>query len=233
MTNFIAYTRTSTKIQNLGLIAQSTAISNYVQSVNGNLIATYSEQESGKNDNRIELERAIQHCEKTGSTLLLYKLDRLSRSVSFLFQLRDRLVKSNVEIKVMDMPTFNTMTLGIYATLAQSEREAISLRTKSALQALRDSGKVLGTPENLSHEDRLKGGEAMKLKAMSNKINIQATAMIVQLKNQGLGYERISQHLNKNGFNTVNGKEFNSTAIMRLYKRYLKEIESNSIKLVA
>lgn len=233
MTQFISYSRTSTKLQNLGLDAQQTAITNYVQSVNGNLVASYSEQESGKNDNRIELERAIQHCEKTGATLLLYKLDRLSRSVSFLFQLRDRLVKSNVEIKVMDMPTFNTMTLGIYATLAQSEREAISLRTKNALQELKRKGVVLGTPENLKYEDRMRGGETMKLKALTNKTNIQSTAMIVQLKNQGLGYERIAQYLNKNGFSTVNGKEFNSTAVMRLYNRYLAEKESNTIKMVA
>lgn len=233
MIHFIAYTRTSTKLQNLGMNAQQTAITNYVSGVNGNLVATYSEQESGKNDNRIELEKAIQHCERTGATLLLYKLDRLSRSVSFLFQLRDRLVKSNVEIKVMDMPTFNTMTLGIYATLAQSEREAISLRTKNALQELKRKGVQLGTPENLKYEDRMKGGETMKLKALTNKTNIQATAMIVQLKNQGLGYERICQHLNKNGFNTVKGKEFNSTAVMRLYKRYVAEKEGYMIKIVA
>ncbi len=232
MTNFIAYTRTSTKIQNLGLEAQATAISNYINSVNGNLFASYSEQESGKNDNRVELEKAIQHCERTGATLLLYKLDRLSRSVSFLFQLRDRLDKANVEIKVIDMPTFNTMTLGIYATLAQSEREAISLRTKNALQELKRKGVVLGKPENLKYEDRLKGGQTMKLKASTNKINIQATAMIVQLKNQGLGFERIAQYLNKNGFCTVNGKVFNSTAVMRLYRRYLEAKEDDKIKQV-
>jgi len=221
MVHFISYTRTSTKIQNLGLVAQTNAISNYVKSVNGNLLAEYSEQESGKNDNRLELEKAIQHCEKTGATLLLYKLDRLSRSVSFLFQLRDRLTKSNVDIRVMDMPTFNTMTLGIYATLAQSEREAISLRTKNALQTLKKQGKTLGTPKNLSYQAKLKGAESMKLKALNNKTNIQATAMIVQLKENGMGYEKIAVHLNNNGFQTVNGKKFTSTGVMRLFKRNL------------
>ena len=119
------------------------------------------------------------------------------------------------------MPTFNTMTLGIYATLAQSEREAISLRTKNALQTLKKQGKTLGTPKNLSYQAKLKGAESMKLKALNNKTNIQATAMIVQLKENGMGYEKIAVHLNNNGFQTVNGKKFTSTGVMRLFKRNL------------
>ena len=111
--SFVTYHRTSLKTQHLGLLAQETATLNYINSVGGVLVGTYNEQESGKNDNRTQLENAIQHCERTGAVLLLFKLDRLSRSVSFLFQLRDRLTSSHVEIKVMDMPTFNTMTLGI------------------------------------------------------------------------------------------------------------------------
>lgn len=233
MTNFIAYFRTSTKTQNLGLLAQQTATSNFINGVNGNLIASYSEQESGKNDNRIELERAIQHCEKTGSTLLLYKLDRLSRSVAFLFQLRDRLVKSNVEIKVMDMPTFNTMTLGIYATIAQSEREAISLRTKNALQELKRKNIKLGTPENLTYEHRMMGVAKRQQLAKENKINVQATAMIVQYRLTGLSYDKIVELLTQNNFMSVTGKVFTSTTVMRLYKRYLAEKEAEQLQMVA
>jgi DNA invertase Pin-like site-specific DNA recombinase len=225
MRNFIAYYRTSTNKQNLGIEAQRTMVENYLKSVGGNLIEEFEEKESGKNDSRIGLEKAIQSCEKNGGTLIIAKLDRLSRSVSFLFQLRDRVAKSNIEIKALDLPSFNTMSLGIWATMAQAERENIANRTRVALAELKRSGVVLGTPENFKHEHRIKGAEAMKRKARENKVNIQTTALIVQYREKGLSYDKIVELLTKNNFRTINGKVFTTTTVMRLYKRSLEDLD--------
>lgn len=222
MKRYVAYYRTSTNRQNLGIEAQRTMVANYLKNVGGILIDEVEEQESGKNDNREGLERAIELCEKNNGTLIIAKLDRLSRSVSFLFQLRDRVAKNNIEIKALDMPSFNTMSLGIYATVAQAEREAIANRTKLALAELkRSSGIVLGKPENFTYEHRLKGAEAMKQKALSNKTNIQTTALIVQYREKNLSYGRIVELLTQNNFRTISGKKYTTTTVMRLYNRHL------------
>lgn len=228
MKNYVAYYRTSTNRQNLGIGAQKTMVNNYLKNVEGNLVAEFEEKESGKNDSRVGLEKAIQACEKYGATLTIAKLDRLSRSVSFLFQLRDRVMKSNIEIKALDLPSFNTLSLGIWATMAQAERETIAKRTKSALAELKKAGVTLGKPENFKYEHRLKGAEAMRQKARENKANQQATALIIEYKENGWGYERIAKQLNKLDFKTVRGKKFTSTGVMRLYKRYLDSIPMNN-----
>lgn len=223
MKNYVAYYRTSTNRQNLGIGAQKTMVNNYLKNVEGNLVAEFEEKESGKNDSRVGLEKAIQACEKYGATLTIAKLDRLSRSVSFLFLLRDRVMKSNIEIKALDLPSFNTLSLGIWATMAQAERETIAKRTKSALAELKKAGVTLGKPENFKYEHRLKGAEAMRQKARENKANQQATALIIEYKENGWGYERIAKQLNKLDFKTVRGKKFNSTTVMRLYKRFIND----------
>lgn len=230
MKNYVAYYRTSTNRQNLGIGAQKTMVNNYLNNVEGNLVAEFEEKESGKNDSRLGLEKAIQACEEYGATLTIAKLDRLSRSVSFLFQLRDRVMKNNIEIKALDLPSFNTMSLGIWATMAQVERENIANRTKLALSELKKSGVKLGKPENFKYEHRLKGAEAMKRKALESKANQQATALIIEYKENGWGYERIAKRLTELDFKTVRGKQFTSTGVMRLYKRFKNE--SNESKVV-
>lgn len=223
MRKYVAYYRTSTNRQNLGIDAQRTTVKNYLKSVGGILIDEVEEKESGKNDNREGLEQAIAICEKNDGTLIIAKLDRLSRSVSFLFQLRDRVAKNNIEIKALDLPSFNTMSLGIWATMAQVERENIANRTRLALAELKKAGVKLGKPENFKPEHRIMGAEAMKQKARKNKVNIQSTAIIVQYREKGLSYDRIVALLTKNNFRTVTGKIFTSTGVMRLYKRHLSD----------
>lgn len=225
MKKYVAYYRVSTNKQNLGIDAQKSLVNNYLNSIEGILFAEVEEKESGKNDNRVGLEKAIQICEKNECILIIAKLDRLSRSVSFLFQLRERVAKNNIEIKALDLPSFNTLTLGIYATMAQAEREAIASRTKSALAELKKKGVVLGNPENFKHEHRLKGAEAMRMKAFKNRTNQQLTALIIEYREKGMSYDGIAIKLNKLNFKTVSGKPFSSMAVMRLYKRYIEITE--------
>lgn len=117
---YVLYLRVSTDKQGksrLGLDAQQTMAAQYMDHV----IATYTEVESGKKDDRPELDKALAHCKREGAAILIAKLDRLSRSVSFLFRLRD----SGVEIEAADMPGMGTLEFGIRAVFAQHEREKL------------------------------------------------------------------------------------------------------------
>ncbi len=220
MQKYIAYCRVSTKQQGesgLGLEAQKTMVKNFLKNDDA-LICEYEEVESGKNNNRPQLLKAIEKSKSEGATLLIAKLDRLSRNAGFIFLLKD----SNVDFKCCDMPEANSLTIGIMAVLAQEERELISKRTISALQELKAKGIKLGNPKNLTPEAQKMGSEAMRLKALSNENNRKATALIVSLRNTGKTYGKIADELNTNGFKTSRGFEFTSSQVLVLYDRFLQ-----------
>ena len=220
MQNYVAYYRVSTKQQGesgLGLEAQKTMVKNFLKN-DDVLICEYEEVESGKNNNRPQLLKAIEKSKSEGATLLIAKLDRLSRNAGFIFLLKD----SNVDFKCCDMPEANSLTIGIMAVLAQEERELISKRTISALQELKAKGVKLGNPKNLTPEAQKMGSEAMRLKALSNENNRKATALIVSLRNAGKTYGKIADDLNINGFKTSRGCEFTSSQVLVLYDRFLQ-----------
>ena len=104
-------------------------------------IASYEEMQSGADNNRPELEKAIEHCRKTGATLLVAKLDRLSRRVSFIAGMLER---KGLEFKVASMPNATNFQLHIYAALAEQERWFISQRTKAGLARAKERGVKLG-----------------------------------------------------------------------------------------
>ena len=220
MQKYVAYYRVSTKQQGesgLGLEAQKTMAKNFLKN-DDVLICEYEEVESGKNNNRPQLLKAIEKSKSEGATLLIAKLDRLSRNAGFIFLLKD----SNVDFKCCDMPEANSLTIGIMAVLAQEERELISKRTISALQELKAKGVKLGNPKNLTLEAQKMGSEAMRLKALSNENNRKATALIVSLRNAGKTYGKIADELNISGFKTSRGCEFTSSQVLVLYDRFLQ-----------
>lgn len=225
MTKYISYYRVSTQKQGesrLGLEAQKTSVKTFLNNQDV-LIAEYEEIESGKKNYRLELLKAIQHCKATNSTLLIAKLDRLSRNVQFIYTLRD----SNVNFICCDMPDANSVTIGILAVFAQEERERTSDRTKKALEELRKKGVKLGTPENLTPEARRKGTLRIIQNAIENPNNKKATAMIVLLRKEKLSYRKIAAKLNADGFKTRRGKEFSASQVLILYDRYINSnIES-------
>ncbi|GAB2559636.1 recombinase family protein [Spirosoma aerophilum] len=214
-TKYVAYYRVSTRAQGesgLGLEAQRAAVAGYVKGV---IIAEFTEVESGKNNQRVQLAAAIDRAKKESAVLVIAKLDRLSRNASFIFTLRD----SGVNFQCVDMPDANTLTIGIFATLAQHERELISSRTKSALQAKRAQGVLLGKPENLTPEGQRKGGETTRRKALANENNRRAASMIVLMRQAGQNLSQIAAALNRAGFRTSRGGSFQATQVMRLVKQ--------------
>jgi DNA invertase Pin-like site-specific DNA recombinase len=215
MEKYIGYVRTSTGRQVLGLDEQKSRLNQFTRSTGDTLVEIITEQETGKNNNRIGLETAINICIKKRYTLLFTKLDRLSREVEFLFTLRNR----GVKLRCIELPELNTLTLGIFGTMAQYEREVISNRTKSALAELKKTRK-LGTPSNLTSAARKKGVETIVRNRIEND-NWKTARMFIehfQMKHGYLNYSEISRQLNEHGYRTRNGCVFSAAIVKRLIK---------------
>lgn len=214
---FIAYYRVSTSKQNLGLDAQRSSVRNYISSNGGELIYEFSEKESGKKNNRLELHKAIQKCKDLNCTLIIAKLDRLSRNVSFVFALKD----SGIDFISCDLPTFNTMTLAVFCGLAQQERELISQRTKQALNELKLQGVKLGNPNaRFTDENRKHATMINQDLAYNNENNKRAWVVVEAMLKTTNNKSHISRVLNENGFKTSKGKLFSCVQVERLIKRY-------------
>ncbi len=215
---YITYIRVSTQRQGesgLGLEAQRETVRHYAETKKSIIISEYLEIESGKNDNRPELLKAINQSKQTGATLLIAKLDRLSRNVSFIFTLKD----TGVQFECCDIPDANTLTIGIFATMAQFERERISERTKAALKAKKEQGYKLGSPQNLTSKGRAKGAESNRLKAKQSEENMRAKAFAVSLRDSNSSLSIIANSLNNNGFKTRRGGEWSKATVSRLLSR--------------
>lgn len=216
MKKYIAYYRVSTKKQCLGLEAQRTTVSTYINNVHDSILLNeYEEKESGKYDNRTQLNKALLECKQQNATLIIAKLDRLSRNVSFIFALRD----ANVDFIACDLPEFNTLTLAIFSALAQQERELISSRTKAALAEKRKV-KKLGSPQNLiDNLDKAVENsiQTRRNKALLNDNNRKAYTLIKALKEANNSFNAIAKQLNENGFRTANNCEFKANQVERLY----------------
>lgn len=220
---YIAYYRVSTKQQGtsgLGLDAQKTAVKNFIESRGGAEVPPpFTEIESGKNDNRTELRKAITRCKETGATLLIAKLDRLSRNASFIFTLRDELQQAGVDFIACDMPEANTLTIGIMATMAQHEREIISKRTKEGLAEARKRGVQLGNPDNLTEQAKQKAHRTISENARTDKAVRHAFHFIKPLREAGESYSSIADKLNAEGYRTRTGKQFHASQVSRIWKR--------------
>ena len=143
--SFVAYYRVSTDKQgrsSLGLEAQREAVVRHVQSVNGLIVAEMQEVESGKRADRPQLLAAISACRVRRATLVIAKLDRLTRNVAFLANL----MESGIEFVACDNPHATRFTIHILAAVAEHEREMISARTTAALAAAKARGVRLGNP---------------------------------------------------------------------------------------
>jgi DNA invertase Pin-like site-specific DNA recombinase len=205
---YFAYYRVSTQKQGnsgLGLEAQRAAVVTFLKGETP--VGEYVEVESGKKNQRPQLLVAI--------ALLIAKLDRLSRNAGFILALRD----SGVQFACCDMPDANTLTVGLFAVIAQHERETISQRTKDALKAKKARGAQLGTPANLTEEVRQLGLETRQRNAREHGGIRQATALILARRAQGLSCERIAGELNALGFTARRGGAFSQKQVQRLVDR--------------
>lgn len=219
-TTYIAYLRQSTQkqeISGLGVEAQREIIQNYLK--DRKPIAEYIETESGRKSDRPKLTEALEICRKTGSTLIVAKLDRLSRNVAF----TSKLLESDVEIVFCDFPEANKLVLHIISSIAEYEANLISQRTRQSLQAKKARGCRLGKSENLL--SRLpqaieNSNRTNRRKALDNPNNKRAVAMLKGLVKEERSLSEMARILNKEGFVTSKGCQFKASQVSILLKRY-------------
>lgn len=218
---FIAYYRVSTKQQGasgLGLEAQRASVLNYIAHNGNKIIGEFTEIETGKNDNRPELNKAINLTKEKNGTLVICKLDRLSRNMTFISSLMD----SKIKFICADMPDANELTIHIFASLAQWERKRISERTKEALNAkrIREPEHKFGTPANLTSEAILKAHKSTSHKALTDQSVRFAYHYIKPLKDSGHTLQSIADKLNAEGYKSRTGKSFHPQQVLRILNRF-------------
>ena len=149
--------------------------------------------------------------------MLLAKLDRLSRKVSFIFALRE----NSIKFRALDMPMVNdVLTLAIYSGLAEQERLLISKRTKAALAAKKAQGYSLGNPRIFTTAEIEKATTTIKRKAQTNTNNIQSLSAIRQLQKEGWSnFSQIARYLNEHGYKTSRGGTHSAESVKRLIAR--------------
>lgn len=143
MKQYAVYLRVSTQrqgAQGLGISAQRDMCDNFIKQNKGEQVREFMDVESGTHRDRKGLWQAIDFCKKNGCSLVIAKLDRMSRDVEFTF----KVINTGIDIHFTDMPVVNSMVLGVFAAVAQYEREMCSLRTKQALAAKKARGEKLG-----------------------------------------------------------------------------------------
>jgi DNA invertase Pin-like site-specific DNA recombinase len=222
---YISYLRVSTAKQGqsgLGLEAQRAAVASLLNGGNWQVLEEIVEIESGKSHrNRPELQRALAACKVYGAKLIISRLDRLSRDPVFLLSLRD----AGIDFVCCDNPQATRLTIGVLAMVAEQEREAISTRTKSALQAAKARGVKLGNPrpETAGFHNRraakaagLKGGKAAQESA-------DKFAELIRPLLEGdlarLSANSTAQELNRRGVQTPRGGTWTATSILNLKAR--------------
>lgn len=185
----------------------------------GRPTSRFTEVESSKTADRPELAKALQLARLTGATLVIARLDRLSRNVAFLLTLRD----SGVTFLAVDMPEANDLTVGIMTLVAQQEREAISRRTREALAAAKARGTKLGNPNGAAALRRAGKGAAALRAAVKANANAHAKALapvITGLQAQGHTTIRsLPTELNARGMRTRRGGRWHVSTVRNLLLR--------------
>lgn len=207
---FIAYYRVSTERQGqsgLGLDAQRDAVRRYLTTVAGTLIAEHVEIETGRRNDRPELQKALVACRRQKARLVIAKLDRLSRNLAFIAAMMD----SGVEFIACDNPHATRLTLHILAAVAEHEREMIAERTRAALQAAKVRGVRLGSNgiENLA--------PANKAAAMERAAQLKP--VLAELSATGMSRRQIAAELIARGIPTPRGGRWHAQTVSRLLSR--------------
>ena len=236
MKNFVVYIRVSTQkqgVSGLGLESQQRICGDYIKSQNGTQVAEFKDIECGASHSRKGLWASIDYCKEHGATLVIAKLDRLARDVEFTF----KIINTGISIYFCDMPVVNTMILGVFASVAQYERELISSRTKAALKAKKDRGetwtenwgKNTGTTRAASCKiANIASCKSKQDAARKNENNARFHTFVMTLENM-YGKARTAgdvqmfcDELNRNGIRTATGMEYDVSRFRAMYQKCKK-----------
>ena len=238
------YLRVSTQrqgISGLGIESQREICLNYIQASGKEFEAEFKDVESGTHRQRPGLLQAIDYCKEHGCELVFAKLDRMCRDVEFTF----RVINSGVQVHFCDMPTLNTLILGVMASVAQYERELISQRTKAALKAKKERDGQTGGTSDLwgsknGNKKRKESNERAaeisaknrKERAQNNPHNIafwefiQDYAAIHGAITANTDFQPIADELNRRCKKTSTGLDFDKKRARAMYVS-LKNIYTN------
>lgn len=213
---YIAYLRVSTKEQGksgLGLEAQKRDINLFITNYASEdaLLETYTDVVSGSNSSRQALTEAITRAKQLGATLIVSKLDRLSRKVSFVATLME---DKTLKLKVASMPNADKFQLHIYAALAEQERDFISMRTKAALAEKKASGATLG-----GLRDKTNARNRRKIED-ANKRALDLAPILTPMVQAKLSYRAMAERLNNIGLSTVSKNQYSAQTVRNIVKRY-------------
>jgi DNA invertase Pin-like site-specific DNA recombinase len=219
--HYVAYLRVSTARQGrsgLGLEAQEAAVLDYLNGGRWQLKATFTEVESGGNDDRPELAKALAACKMFGARLIVAKLDRLSRDARFLMNLKAK----GVKFVIADMPEANELTVDLFSILAEHERRVISERTRAALAAAKRRGVKLGGGADRISKASARRGAAASANARRGAALEYAQAFapeIERLRREGaVSLRATAAALNAEGVPAPRGGEWSATQVARLLR---------------
>jgi DNA invertase Pin-like site-specific DNA recombinase len=211
-----AYYRVSTATQGksgLGLESQQSAVRDFCDRECVELLGEFTEVESGKYADRPVLTDALAQAKKAGATIIVSKLDRLSRDVHYISGLMSHRVPFLVTELGKDCDPF---LLHIYAALSEKERQMISQRTKTALAAAKVRGVTLGNQTNLDQAQAL-GQQANRLQADEFAAKVWPTIKIY--RDQGKSLREIATALEVSGVKTARNGKWAAAQVGQIIKR--------------
>jgi DNA invertase Pin-like site-specific DNA recombinase len=207
----VAYVRVSTQGQarsGHGLAAQRDAIERFAAAEGFKIAAAFTEHESGKGadalDRRPKLAAAIKAARKLGGTVIVSKLDRLSRDVHFISGLMVHRVPFIVTELGADVDPFG---LHLFAALAQKERALISKRTKEGLAAAKARGKKLG------------GWTAGSERSAREAAALAERMRPVMAELAGLSAHKAAAELNRRKIASATGGQWYAATVIKLRER--------------
>lgn len=209
---YVAYYRVSTVSQGrsgLGLAAQQTKIETFL-AADDEVIAEFVEVQSGKSDTREQLWKAIAHAKKHDAKILIAKLDRFSRKVSFIAGIMEQ----GIGLVVAEMPYASDFQLHIFAALAQEERRLISERTRSALAEAKKQGVILG-----------KNAAALKERHCQQALDYARSVqpVLMPMVREGWSFTAIADQLNMAGIDAAKGGRFTAQTVKNIVVRLRME----------
>ena len=232
MKKFAVYIRVSTRKQGnsgLGLESQQKICGEFIKTQGGEQVAEFKDVESGTHRDRKGLLAAIDYCKRNNCALVIAKLDRLARDVEFCF----KVVNTGIEIHFVDMPQMNTLLLGVFASVAQYERELTSDRTAKALAAKKARGEALGgatdawrdaydaKSDEQKHQEGVAKGRTKNARHMESR-DVQAFLKVLR----NVFPEACVGDVTEWNWDAVNTKEENRGRILAMMRDY-KELDSS------
>jgi DNA invertase Pin-like site-specific DNA recombinase len=232
-TNYVEYFRISTNSekQTLSFGFQRESVDRFIETYGGTIVGSFTEEITGTTLNRKLFREAVDLAASTGSVLIVHKLSRLSRTgLSTVHYMEEKGVEYIEAVSPMDSP----FVKGIKLLQAQEENRERKDTIKRGLgqikRNIRKDGfhiskagrriEKLGCPENLTNAARENSIITRRKKALKNKNNVRAKAVVELLLNQDMSIRKMAKYLNKKKFKTSTGKEFKPMTVSNLIKLY-------------